>query len=296
MKFAFIHAHYLVYAVAVMCRLLGVSRSGYYAWVERPPSEHELQDRYLKGLIRRIWQQSGRIYGSPRVWAELRLDHGVRCSKKRVARLMQELGIQGMRRGWKRRSLTRPARDRGAAPDLVGRRFTADAPDRLWLADISYVQTGEGWLYLASIMDLYSRRIVGWAMRRTLEAEIVIEALGMAIGNRKPGKGLVHHSDRGSQYTSLAFGQALAESGLLASMGGGGAALDNAPKESFFATLKSELVRDTVYPTRDVARTAIFGFIELFYNRRRRHSALGYLSPDEYEKTYWQSVKEEKAA
>lgn len=209
---------------------------------------------------------------------------------------MREMGIRGRGRGGRRRSLTRPDRRRPPAPNLVRRLFAAERPDQLWLADISYVATKEGWLYLAAILDMYSRRIVGWCMREDLEAGIVIDALAMAIRNRSPGAGLVHHSDRGSQYASLAFGRALAESGLVASMGSQGAALDNAPTESFFATLKSELVDGTVYATRDQARTAIFSYIEMFYNRRRRHSSLGYVSPDEYERAYWRRREGDKAA
>ena len=286
MKFAFIRAHYLAHAVAIMCRLLGVSRSGYYHWVDRPPSAHARQDERLKNLVLAAWERSGRIYGSPRVWAELRAEHGIRCARKRVERLMREMGIRGKGRG-RRRSLTRADRKRPLAPNLVKRLFAAERPNQLWLADISYVESAEGWLYLAAILDMYSRRIVGWCMRSDLESEIVINALAMAIRNRSPGTGLIHHSDRGSQYASLAFGKELAASGLVASMGSSGAALDNAPTESFFATLKSELIEGQVYKTREQARTAIFSYIEMFYNRRRRHSSLGYLSPDEYERAYW---------
>ena len=296
MKFAFMNRERLTHGLTAMCRLLSVSRSGFYHWLDRPPSARARQDERLKDLIHNAWEGSGRIYGSPRVWAELRAEHGVRCSRKRVERLMRELGIRGRGRGGRRRSLTRRDPLRPLAPDLVKRNFKALRPDEIWLADISYIKTAEGWLYLSAILDLYSRRIVGWSMREDLESGIVIDALAMAIRNRRPGVGLIHHSDRGSQYTSLAFGDELEASGLVASMGSGGAALDNAPTESFFATLKSELIDGTVYPTRDLARTAVFSYIEMFYNRRRRHSSLGYMSPDEYERAFWQREEGSQAA
>ena len=295
-KFAFIKTLHLRHSLAAMCRLLAVSRSGFYHWLKRKPSRRARADERLKDLIHDVWEGSGRIYGSPRVWAELRADHGVRCARKRVERLMREMGIRGRGRGGRKRSLTRRDPSRPPAADLIRRNFRADRPDRIWLADISYIETAEGWLYLSAILDLYSRRVVGWSMREDLESGIVIDALAMAIRNRRPGAGLIHHSDRGSQYTSLAFGQELAASSLVASMGSAGAALDNAPAESFFATLKSELIDGAVYPTRDLARTAVFEYIEVFYNRRRRHSSLDYMSPDEYERAFRQREEGSKAA
>ena len=296
MKFSFIRSQHPRHSLAALCRLLGVSRSGYYAWRRRRPSRRSRRDKALREKIVRIWRRSGGIYGSPRVWAELKAEHGTSCSRKRVERLMRKLGLKGLGRSFKRRSLTRSDPRRKAAPDLLRRNFSANRPNQIWTADISYISTGQGFLYLATVMDLYSRRVVGWSMRSDLEAEIVIDALAMAIANRTPGPGLIHHSDRGSQYTSLAFGKTLAGSGLVASMGDRGTALDNAPAESFFATLKSELIRGHVYPTRDMARIAIFGFIEMFYNRRRRHSAIAYMSPNEYEREYWRGQEESKAA
>ena len=209
---------------------------------------------------------------------------------------MRQLGIRGKDRSWRRRSLTRRNHASRAAPDLVRRNFRADRPDQLWLADISQVRTSAGWLYLAAVLDQGRRKIVGWSMREDLEAGIVTDALSMAVASRKPAPGLIHHSDQGSQYTSLGFGKALSESGLLGSMGRTGSALDNAPIESFFATLKSELIRGWVYPTRNAARMEICRYVEGFYNRTRRPSALGYLSPHEFEKTRRLGEEKRKAA
>jgi len=268
--------------VATLCRLLGVSRSGYYAWRRRPPSARARADRGLSQRIREIHEQSRGTYGTPRIRAELR-DAGVACSRTRVARLLRLAGLQGCHR---RKGPPSPRRTPGAtpAPDLVRRDFAAPAPDRLWVADITYVPTWAGVLYLAVVLDAHSRRIVGWAMADHLRSELVIEALDMAVWRRRPTQSVVHHSDQGSQYTSLAFGRRLREAGLVSSMGSRGDCFDNATAESFFATLECELLARRRFPTRSAARLALFDYIEGFYNTHRRHSALGYLSPAAYER------------
>lgn len=268
--------------MATLCRLLGVSRSGYYAWRRRPPSARARADRGLSQRIREIHEQSRGTYGTPRIRAELR-DAGVACSRKRVARLLRLAGLQGCHR---RKGPPSPRRTPGAtpAPDLVRRDFAAPAPDRLWVADITYVPTWAGVLYLAVVLDAHSRRIVGWAMADHLRSELVIEALDMAVWRRRPTQSVVHHSDQGSQYTSLAFGRRLREAGLVSSMGSRGDCFDNATAESFFATLECELLARRRFPTRSAARLALFDYIEGFYNTHRRHSALGYLSPAAYER------------
>ena len=268
--------------MATLCRLLGVSRSGYYAWRRRPPSARARADRGLSQRIREIHEQSRGTYGTPRIRAELR-DAGVACSRKRVARLLRLAGLQGCHR---RKGPPSPRRTPGAtpAPDLVRRDFAAPAPDRLWVADITYVPTWAGFLYLAVVLDADSRRIVGWAMADHLRSELVIEALDMAVWRRRPTQSVVHHSDQGSQYTSLAFGRRLREAGLVSSMGSRGDCFDNATAESFFATLECELLARRRFPTRSAARLALFDYIEGFSNTHRRHSALGYLSPAAYER------------
>ena len=283
MSFRLIEAEKAQHAVSLLCSVLGVTRAGFYAWKRRPPSARELQDEQLLELIGRIHAQSKETYGVPRIHAELAEDHGVRIARKRVARLMRRLGIEGVSRRGKRPRTTTPAAQAPAAEDLVRRQFKAPGPDRLWVADITYVPTREGFLFLAAVIDAFSRRCVGWSMRNDLRAELVLDALGMAITQRKPRHGLIHHSDRGSQYTSLAFGKTLADAGVLQSIGRRGDAFDNAVAESFFATLETELFDRTTFMTRDQARIGVFDFIEGFYNPRRRHSALGYLSPDAYE-------------
>lgn len=264
-----------------LCRLLSVSRSGYYAWCRRKPARRSRADQTLTAQIRIIHEQSRATYGAPRVHAELRAQ-GLRCGRKRVARLMQGAGLVGCHRR-RRRGLTKRVPSALPAPDLVQRSFQTDRPNQLWVADLTYLPTGEGWLYLAVILDAFNRQIVGWAMDSHLRAELVIDALDLAVWRRQPAPGLIHHSDRGSQYTALAFGDRLRERGLMPSMGRTGDAYDNALIESFFATLKSELESGQPWPTRQAARTAVFDYLECWYNPQRRHSALGYLSPIEYE-------------
>jgi putative transposase len=279
--FRFIEAQRARHSVPQLCRMLGVSRSGYYAWRSRPPSERGSFDAVLIQKIEIIHRQSRATYGAPRIHAELRA-LGIRCGRKRVARLMRRVGLRGCLRGRRMRTTHRKATQQ-VAPDLVSRDFASEAPDRLWVADITYVRTREGFLYLAFVLDAYSRRVVGWSMATHLRTELVIDALQMAIARRKPAPGLVHHSDRGVQYTSLSFGKRLEDQGVIPSMGRVGTAYDNALAESFIATLKCELLYRSSWPTRQTARTAIFEYIEGFYNTRRRHSALGHLSPTEHE-------------
>jgi len=280
--YRFIRAEKANHTLIMLCRVLGVSRSGYYAWRSRPPSARQLLDHELTAAIRRIYETSRGTYGRPRVHAELRYE-GTRCSGKRVARLMREAGLHGIP-ARRRRGLTRRRPGVAPHPDLVERRFTAADLDRLWVADISYVPTDEGWLYLATILDCCSRKVVGWSMAEHLRTELVVDALDMATSRRRPGPGLVHHSDQGAQYVALAFTRRLQEAGIAASMGRVGTAYDNAAAESLFATIKRELVHRHRFPTRAAARTAIFEFIEVFYNRRRLHSSIGMLPPAEFER------------
>jgi putative transposase len=280
--FRLIEAEKASYSVPLLlCRILGVSRSGYYAWRRRPPSERARSDAVLSEKIATIHRNSRATYGAPRIHAELR-SLGLRCGRKRVARLMRCAGLRGSLRERRMRTTHRKALQQ-AAPDLVNRNFGAEEPDRLWVADITYVRSREGFLYLAFILDACSRKIVGWSMATHLRSELVVDALQMAIARRKPAPGLVHHSDRGVQYTSLSFGKKLEDERIVPSMGRVGSAYDNALAESFVATLKTELLYRNAWPTRRSARTAVFEYIECFYNSRRRHSAVGYLSPVEYE-------------
>lgn len=286
MTFRLIEAERAQHNVSRLCSVLGVSRGGFYAWSSRPPSARELRDRELMALIKRIHDGSRGTYGVPRIHAELEDDHGVRVARKRVAKLMRRLGIEGVSRRAKRPVTTTPKQPAPAVEDLVRRQFRAPEPNRLWVADITYVPTREGFLFLAAVIDAFSRRCIGWSMRADLKADLVLDALGMAITQRRPKKGVIHHSDRGSQYTSLAFGKTLSDAGVLQSVGRKGDAFDNAVAESFFATLETELFARTTFTSRDHARVQLFDFIEGFYNPRRRHSTLGFLSPERYE-TDW---------
>ena len=267
--------------VATMCRVLGVSASGYYAWRGRGRSNRGKRDEELRGTIRTIHKASGGTYGVPRVHAELHR-RGCPVSRKRVARLMREAGLVGVSRRRGTRT-TRAERSHGAAPDRVERQFQADAPDRLWVADITYVPTWTGFVYLAIVLDVFSRKVVGWSMANHLRTELVLAALNMALGQRQ-AQGVVHHSDKGSQYTSLAFGKRCREMGVVTSTGSAGDCFDNAMAESFFATLECELIDRRSFHTQAEARMAIFEYLESWYNTRRLHSALGYLSPNEFER------------
>jgi putative transposase len=289
--FKLIEAEKASHSIPLLCKLLGVSRSGYYAWRNRPPSKRARFDAMVSEKIETIHRNSRATYGAPRVHAELKAI-GIRCGRKRVARLMRQAQLRGCLRG-RRMKTTHRISLQQAAPDLVGRNFAAGEPDRLWVADITYVRSREGFVYLAFILDACSRKVVGWSMATHLRTELVVDALQMAIVRRKPAPGLVHHSDRGVQYTSLSFGKRLEEAKLVPSMGRVGSAYDNALAESFIATLKTELLYRSSWPTWQAARTAIFEYIEGFYNTQRRHSALGYLSPAEYEEV---RLREEEAA
>ena len=270
--------------VATMCRVLEVSPSGFWAWSKRPPSRRALADAALTERIRDIHERSRGTYGMPRVHAEL-LDAGTRCSRKRVARLMREDGLEGVHRRRSARTTVQD-RDTAPAPDLVERMFDASCPDALWVADITYLPTWQGFLYLAVVLDAFSRRVVGWSMAGHLRTELILDALDMAISMRRPGEGLIHHSDRGTQYTSIAFGQRCRTAGISLSMGSTGDCFDNAMAESFFASLETELIDRSSWRTRADARLAVFDYIEAFYNPHRRHSAIGYLSPAEFERRY----------
>jgi len=278
-----VKANQATYPVTMMCRLLEVSTSGYYAWLKRPLSQRSREDAILLEKIRMFHLRSRGTYGVPRIHLDLR-EEGVWVGRKRVARLMQAAGLQGVsRRKHTRTTIRRP----GArpAPDLVNRNFVADRPDQLWVADITYVHTWAGFLYLAVVMDAWSRRIVGWAMANHLRTELVIDALQMAIEQRQP-EGVIHHSDQGSQYTSLAFGKRCRDAGVRPSMGSIGDCYDNALCESFFATLECELLDLQSFQSRVVAGRAVFEFIEGWYNPHRRHSSIGYASPMRYEIEY----------
>jgi len=270
-----------------MCEVLKVSTSGYYEWLKREPSQRQQANDALLVAIRHEFEASRRTYGSPRVQAALTLQ-GLRVSRKRVARLMRQAGLAGTRPRRKRPRTTQ--RDPGArtAPNLVAQEFTATRPDELWLADITYLETGEGWLYLAAVMDLFSRMIVGWAMADHLHATLVEQAVLMALGRRRPTADLLHHSDQGSQYTSTLIQTLLADHHIQVSMSGVGNCYDNAPMESFFGRLKAECPT-AVCRTRAAARLIVFEHLEVWYNRRRLHSSLGYLSPAAFEQRYYEN-------
>jgi len=280
--FAFIAAEKTNYPISLLCRVLGVGRTSFHDWQRRPPSERALFDAFLTDKIKHIHAASRGTYGSPRMHAELRLEHGIRVGRKRVERLMGQAGLEGIPVPRKARTTVRVEGVR-CAPDLVERDFSAIAPDRLWCADITYLPTWEGWLYLASVIDCFSRMIVGWCMRSHMRLELVERALEMAVARRRPGPGLIHHSDHGSQYTAVIFGQRCEQLGLEVSMGSIGDCYDNAVCEAFHATLKRELVHRRPWPTRAELQTAVFEYIEGFYNTTRRHSTIAHLSPAQYE-------------
>jgi transposase InsO family protein len=269
------------HAVRTMCRALGVSTSGYYAWRSRPASARATEDRRLSVAIRAIHRESRGTYGAPRVHAELR-ERGVACSRKRVARLMREGGVSGKApRRRKRGEPTGPLAP--VAENVLDRQFQPAAPDQAWAADITQVWTGEGWLYLAVVLDLFSRRVVGWTTRSSLSRALAIEALRNALRSRRPPPGLLQHSDQGTQYTSHEYQALLRHHGLVCSMSRRGNCHDNAPTESFFGSLKSELVYGRRFETQGELRSALFDYIEGFYNTRRRHTSLGFLTPAEHE-------------
>jgi len=275
------------HAVGRMCRLLGISRSGFYAWKDRPMCSRGRVDLMLTGKIVAIHRRSRETYGAPNIHAELADDHGIRVGRKRVARLMRQRGLRGAT--LRKYAVTTTSDPASAKPiDLVERRFFADAPDRLWVADMTYIPTWSGWLYLAIVLDVYSRKVVGWAMDTSMHTELILEALQRAVTQRQP-RGVIHHSDRGSQYTSYAFGKRCQEAGIMPSMGSVGDAYDNAMAESFFATLEREVLDRRRFKSQAEARMAIFEWIEGWYNPHRRHSGIGYRSPVNYERSHHQA-------
>ena len=284
MKFAFIHAEKASFPVAPMCRLLGVSRQGYYQYAGRPPPAQRPAEIALGAEVARIHEESRRTYGSPRVLAKLRAE-GFRVSKKRVERAMRAQGLQARPRG-RFRTTTKANPKHSAAPNLLNRQFAASRPNERWVTDITYVWTAEGWCYLAAILDLFSRRVVGWALDATLTTALPRRALEEAIRRRAPQPGLLHHSDRGCQYTSHDYRASLRELGIEVSMSRKGNCWDNAVAESFFATLKTELIHVRAWSSRIELRAAVFDYIEIFYNRQRLHSTLDYKTPDQVEKNH----------
>jgi transposase InsO family protein len=284
MRFAFVQAHATEYRISTMCRVLAVSKAGYYAWVTRGPSARAREDAALALAIRGVHAAHGglgRTYGSPRVHRELRAA-GRRHGEKRIARVMRAQGIRAtVRRRY--RVTTQSDHPAPVAPNVLARQFGVATLDRAWVGDMTYLRTDAGWLYLAVVLDLASRRVVGWAMRHTMDEGLVQDALAMAIEQRQPPPGLVHHTDRGAQYAAMDYRAHLAQRQMVCSMSRPGDCWDNAVAESFFATLKRELADEAQWRTRDAARSAVFHYIETWYNPRRRHSTLGYLSPVQYE-------------
>jgi putative transposase len=285
-----VKANQAVFPVHTQCRLLGVSPSGYYAWRRRPPCARAQADAALSARVRAIHARSRATYGVPRVQAELAAQ-GTRVSRKRLARLMRGAGLVGVSRRKAFHTTTRDG-NAAAAPDLVERHFSAPAPDRLWVADITYIPTWAGFLYLAVVVDAFSRRVVGWAMALHLRTELVLTALDMALAQRRPAA-VIHHSDHGCQYTSIAFGRRCREANVRPSMGSVGDCFDNALCESFFATLECELLDQVSFKTQAEGRRAVFDFIEGFYNPQRRHSSIDYLSPIAYERWYHSTFNNE---
>lgn len=282
MRFAFIAEEKAAFPVRLLCRTLQVSRAGFYAWQGRPPAPRARADNRLGLEIAAIHAESRERYGSPRVHAEL-ADRGCRISRKRVARLMRARGLAARRRR-RVRVTTHSRHPFPVAPNVLARQFERPQPDRAWVTDITYIPTGEGWLYLAVLLDLCSRLAVGWAMSERLTDDLTLDALGMALARRCPPQGLLHHSDRGSQYASGDYQRVLAQHGIVGSMSHRGNCWDNAVAESFFATIKVELVHDAAWATRAAARAELVEYLEVFYNGQRRHSALGYLSPRAFER------------
>ena len=281
MKYGFIEAHRFEHRIAMMCRVLVVARSGYYAWLHNPQSDRTREDDRLWGLIKASYTASDGIYGSPRVFEDLR-EAGETCGRHRVARIMRERKVRAIR-GYKRprHIVGRPSL---ISPNRLEREFTTERPDQAWVTDITYIRTWQGWLYLAVVLDLYSRMVIGWSMKPTLAKEVVLDALLMAVWRRKPRNEVVIHSDQGSQYGSGDWERFCRSHKLLSSMSRRGNCWDNAVAESFFSSLKKERVRRKIYKTRDEARADLFNYIEFFYNKRRRHSHLGGVSPQAFER------------
>jgi putative transposase len=277
-------AHLQEFRVIAMCRVLGVHRSGFYAWLHRPTSDRARDDERVLGMIKQAWLESGTVYGYRKITDDLR-DLGERCSRHRVARLMKGEGLQAQR-GYGRRPGMRGGRPATVAPNHLARQFDVALPDRHWVTDITYLRTHEGWLYLAVVIDLFSRHVVGWAMQARMPTDLVLQALTMAVWRRRPNPGLILHSDQGSQFTSGDWQAFLTAHGIVCSMSRRGNCHDNAVAESFFQLLKRERIRRKIYVTRDDARSDVFDYIELFYNPKRRHGANGGLAPIEYERKF----------
>ena len=280
MRYQFIDSQAGQHPINLLCRVLAVSRAGYYAWRKRPPSQRTMANQKLQQALWTVYDRSRQTYGYRRVHAAVQSQ--IPCNHKRVARLLRGAGWQAKRsRRYRVTTQANPAHP--VAPNRLAQVFVATQPDQIWLSDITYIRTGQGWLYLAAILDLYTRRIVGWAMGKRLQADLTLKALQMALRQRRPNEGLIHHSDRGSQYTSKEYQALLSRHKLLPSMSRAGNAYDNAPMESFFATLKTELVHHCRFETRQQAQAALFDFMEVFYNRQRLHSTLGYRTPADFE-------------
>lgn len=280
MKFAFVARHRHVWPVSWICAALNVSRSGFHAWLKRPPSARSTEDERLGAVMRRSFKDSDRTYGARRIWRDV-LEEGLPCGLHRIERLMKENGLRARPR---RRGLPKDDGARSVIADnLLAREFQADRPNQKWLADFTYIWTAEGWLYVAAVLDLFSRRIVGWSMKAERDATLVMDALMMAVWRRGRADALLHHSDQGSQYSSDPFQRLLADHDITCSMSRAGNVWDNSAMESFFSTLKTERTARKVYRSRDAARSDVFDYIERFYNPKRRHSKLGYLSPMEFE-------------
>jgi len=281
MKYRFISGHRETFKVGRMCKLLNVSRSGYHAWFKRPESRRKRENRALEAKIRVLHAASHGIYGAPRIHQDLS-DDDIRCSKNRVARIMRKAGIRS-RTKKKFKATTNSKHNFPVAPNLLNRKFKSTAPDRAWVGDITYVHTNEGWLYLAVLLDLFNREVIGWSTSSRLTRQLAIDALQMAFGRRNPGKNLMHHSDQGSQYASNDYQKILKEHDVICSMSRKGNCYDNAVAESFFGRLKSEWINHYRYLSRSEATQSIFYYIEIFYNRKRRHSSIDYVTPQEYE-------------
>ena len=287
MRFEFVDQHRDQFEIGIMCRILEASRSGYYAWRKRAASQRKIANQQLFDEIQRVFHENRQVYGPVRVWKALNKE-GLVCGRDRVARLMKENKLT-IKRPKRRMITTKSDKSKVPAPNLLKQQFEADAPNKKWCSDITYIPTDDGWLFLAVTLDLYSRKVVGWAMDRTMTAKLVGDAYQMALEQRKPDPGLIHHSDRGSQYTSHDFQGLITNSKALPSMSGKGNCYDDAVAESFFGTLKTELVPRDGYEKRAIGKSDIFTYIEGFYNRTRLHSSIGYDSPEEYEAIYWKN-------
>lgn len=280
--FGFIAKHRGIWPVAWMCDALGVSRSGFFAWLGRPPSERARSDEVVGAAVRRSFVSSDRTYGARRVWRDV-LEEGFSCGLHRIERLMRQQALRARPRRRRLPSDTGGRQAGAVAPNALNRQFEAPAPNQKWVADFTYIWTAEGWLYVAAVVDLYSRRVVGWSMKAEMTAQLVTDALMMALWRRGRPKELLHHSDQGSQYTSDQFQRLMADQGVACSMSRSGNVWDNAAMESFFSSLKIERTARKTYRTRDEAKADVFDYIERFYNAKRRHSTLGYLSPVAFE-------------